>query len=273
LKECLLKRTEQQKIAEITSNKMEKYVIITGAYGGLGRALAHTYSQAGYGLILIGRKKKMLESLKKELEDETKVYTLIADVRNWKVCNKAAGFIKKNQLPVKVLINNAGISYIKEFVEDYDLEHYRDVIETNLYGPVYMTKLFLQDLIENNGTLINISSVLGYAPVIGRTAYAASKFGLEGFTSVLKAELNDKLHILMVYPTFIKTGIRSEIDSDKTVNEILTAESVANSILEAQNEGREYLYLGKTAKLSYFIYKFYPKLYVNLMRRKVGNLS
>jgi len=174
------------------------------------------------------------------------------------------------QISIKVLINNAGITYIQNFNKDYDIKKFQQLINTNLNGAVYLSQLFLTDLLKNKGSIITISSVIGYAPVIGRTAYAASKFGLEGFFSVLKAELDKKLHIMMVYPTFIATQIRDNIKEDKTVNEVLTAETVAENILVAHKKEQARVYIGKTAKLSYYLYKFFPNLYVNLMRKKVN---
>jgi len=250
-----------------------KYVIITGAYGGLGKALANTYAAAGYGLILLGRKKEALIDLKKEFSQEIPVHIFVTDVSDLASCQNTYDDIKKQNLNIKVLINNAGITYIKKFDKNYDLAQYQQLINTNLNGTVYMSKLFIDDLLKNKGSLINISSVIGYAPVVGRTAYAASKFGMEGFSSVLRTEWPDQLQVLVVYPTFIATDIRNEVEGDKTINEVLTAESVADSILKAQNQGKERLFLGKTAKLSYYLYKYFPKLYVNLMRKKTNDIS
>lgn len=251
----------------------KNYVVITGAYGGLGKALAHTYAAAGYGLILLGRKNEALTALKKEFSQETLVHTFVTDVSDLASCQKTYEKIKNLNLNIKVLINNAGITYIKKFDADYDLVQYQQLINTNLNGAVYMSGLFIDELLKNKGILINVSSVIGYAPVIGRTAYAASKFGMEGFSSVLRAEWPDKLQVLVVYPTFIATDIRKEIAGDKTINEVLSAEEVAKSILKAQNQGKERLFLGKTAKLSYYLYKYFPKLYVNLMRKKTNDIS
>lgn len=248
----------------------KEYVIITGAYGGLGKALAEIYAKKDFGLILLGRKEEALAVLKKELTTTTDVHTVVCDISNWKSCQEAFSQITALKINLKALINNAGITYIQNFDEQYDISRYQELINTNLNGTVFMTRLFLADLQKNKGSVIIISSVIGYAPVIGRTAYAASKFGLEGFFSVLKAELAEKLHILMVYPTFIETKIRESIKGDKTVNEVLTADTVAKKIFEAHVKKRSKVYIGKTAKLSYYLYKFFPNLYVNLMRKKVN---
>lgn len=247
------------------------YVLITGAYGGLGTALAEQFSQKGYGIIVLGRNPEKLHLLQQHLTDHADVISIPCDVSDWQSCQNAYDLIKASSINLKVLINNAGISYIQNFNDDYRIEKYQELIATNLNGTVYLTKLFLNDLLQNNGSIINISSVLGYAPVIGRTAYAASKFGMEGFFAVLQAELTDKIHILMAYPTFIATGIRDKIEGKHEVNEILTPEQVAQEIFNGFQAKKQKIYIGKTAKLSYLMFKFLPKMYVNLMRKKVNH--
>lgn len=248
----------------------DQYVLITGAYGGLGKALAHRFAKASFGIILLGRNVDKLERFSRELSGNIPVKTLVCDVSSWEDCQKAYEQVSSWNIQLKVLINNAGITYIHKLNKNYDMARYRDLINTNLNGSVYLTQLFLEDLVRNKGSIISISSVIGYAPVIGRTAYAASKFGMEGFFSVLAAEQENNLHILMVYPTFIHTDIRKEVPGDKTVNEILTPETVAERIFEAFVQRKERIYIGKTAKLSYYLYKFAPKIYVRLMRKKIN---
>ncbi len=248
-----------------------EYVLITGAYGGLGKALSVKYAENGYGLILLGRKEDSLINLKNELSSTTDIMTIICDVSDWESCKNAYNEVKSHGIKLNTLINNAGITYIQNLNKDYDIEKYQSLINTNLNGPIYLTRLFIEDLVEKRGSVITISSVIGYAPVIGRTAYAASKFGLEGFFSVLRAEQNGDVQVLMAYPTFIETDIRKNISGDNTANEVLTAKEVADKIYIAHSNNKSRVFIGKTAKLSYRLYKYFPNLYVNLMRKKLDN--
>ncbi len=250
---------------------LKDYVIITGAYGGLGKALSLVYAKEGFGLILLGRKKKKLQELENELSKISEIESVVCDVSNWKSCQKAYIQIMDMGVKIKALINNAGITYIQNFDTNYKIDKYQELINTNLNGVVYLTQLFIDVLIKNKGSIITISSVIGYAPVIGRTAYAASKFGLEGFFSVLGAEQDDKLHIMMAYPTFIQTQIRDNSNLSVKKYEVLTADQVANKIFDAYSKKKSKVYIGKTAKLSYYLYKYLPNFYVNLMRKKVNN--
>ncbi|PIE87547.1 MAG: hypothetical protein CSA01_00260 [Bacteroidetes bacterium] len=252
---------------------MSKYVLITGAYGGLGEAMAAVYASHGYGLVLLGRNPEKLQTLEKKFTAQTPVISIECDVSNWVQCQSAYNQLQTENIQISVLINNAGITYIKTLDEEYDIERYQQLIATNLNGVVYMTKLFLNDIRVHKGSIINISSVIGYAPVIGRTAYAASKFGMEGFFSVLDAEQHDAVHIMMVYPTFIATGIRKDVKGKKEVNEILTADYVADKIYTGMTKRQKKLYLGSTALKSKLLYKYFPKIYVHLMRQKISKTT
>lgn len=251
----------------------KNYVLITGAYGGLGEAMSIKFASEGYGLVLLGRNIEKLQVLEQKISSITQVLSVQCDVSSYESCQQSFQVIKANNVEIKILINNAGVTYIQQLNEDYDIEKYQNLINTNLNGSVYLTHLFLSDLVKNKGSVINISSVIGYAPVIGRTAYAASKFGMEGFFSVLQAEMDKKLHIMMVYPTFIATHIREKTDGKHEINEILTADDVANRIFIDFQKKKQRVYYGKTAKLSKLMYKFFPNLYVNLMRKKVEKVN
>lgn len=246
------------------------YALITGAYGGLGKALAEIYADKGYGLVLLGRNIEKLKALETKLKYQTSVISTPCDVSHWEQCQTVFNDLQVKNIQITVLINNAGITYIKTLDNDYQIDRYQQLMATNLNGSVYMTKLFLNDICANQGSIINISSVIGYAPVIGRTAYAASKFGMEGFFSVLDAEQDHAIHIMMVYPTFIATDIRSGVEGKKEVNEILTPNYVADKIYKAMTKRQKKLYLGKTAWQSKVLYKYFPKIYVHLMRQKIS---
>ena len=247
----------------------KEYVIITGAYGGLGKALSVVYAKKGYGLVLVGRKAALLKIEKEKLAEQTDVLIEVCDVSNWEHCQAMYTNLKEKAVNCKVLINNAGITHIQKFDKDFDIEQYQQLIKTNLNAYVYLSKLFIEDLQQNKGSIINISSVIGYAPVIGRASYAAAKFGLNGFFGVLQAELKGKLHIMMVYPTFIETKIRERIKVNIQHHEVLTTDKVAKRIHTAYRKKKQKVYIGNTARLTYYLYKYFPKLYVNLMKKKI----
>jgi len=133
----------------------KEYVIITGAYGGLGRALSLVYAKQGYGLVLVGRKEALLNAEKDNLAQHTNVIIEICDVSDWENCKAMYANLKKKAISYKILINNAAITHIQKFDQDFDIEQYQQLIKTNLNAYVYLSKLFIEDLEKNKGSIIN----------------------------------------------------------------------------------------------------------------------
>ena len=80
-------------------------------------------------------------------------------------------------------------------------------MEINFFGTLNITNQTIDSLLKSNGSIIGLSSIAGFAPLLGRTGYCASKFAMRGFFDTLRAELKGRLHVLMVYPSFIQTGL------------------------------------------------------------------
>ncbi len=245
-------------------------IIISGANGGLGKALCQKFMDEGYPIIGLVRSVDKKETLLNEWQRYNDLCRIeICDVTDLNACQKLVE--KLVEVEIGGLINNAGITRIKTFDGVQDIEATRQVIETNLMGAIQLTGAFVEKLKASAGAIISISSVLGFAPVYGRTAYAASKFGMEGFFRTLGTELKSYgVYSLVVYPTFIATGIRTEDMNKKTTGETLTPEFCAEKIFFAfAHRKKRTLLLGKTAHQSYWIYKFFPKLYEKLMINKM----
>ncbi len=243
---------------------MKKKVLITGAYGGIGRALAEAYLKEDFVVVLVGRALQKLQALQKSLGPNSEIAQ--CDVADLDQCK---ALYEKYAQSIDVLINNAGVSYIQRLGEGFDVTQISRLADINYKGSTYLTQLFLEELEQRKGSVVVVSSVAGYAPVIGRAAYCASKFALEGFYKVLQAE-RPSLHVMMTYPTFVQTDIRKAATSNQTVNEVLSAEYVAQKMVQAQIKRKNRLFLGKTARLSYVLNKYFPGLYVHLMRKKVS---
>ncbi len=194
----------------------DKTVLLTGASGGIGKAIAVELAKRGAWLVLTGRNEVALNKLKNALENPSRHEVMVADINNAsdrKLLTVQCGH-------VDILINNAGISDF-EFLE-YQRE---DVIEkmftTNLLSPVYLTRMFLP-ILQNKkeAAVVNIGSSFGSIGFPGFASYCASKFGLHGFTEALRRELADtKVKVLYVAPRATKTDINKM--SVVTMNEAL----------------------------------------------------
>lgn len=243
-----------------------KTIIVTGASAGLGRAICLALASYNCNIAGLARSTDALNDLKTAIEAlGSKFLTVTCDVSKEESCKEA---INKTLLyfgNIDLLINNAGFSNINFYNPEKHIGIVREVMETNFFGAVYCTNYAFNSIVKNKGSIINISSVAGYSPLIGRTAYAASKHALHGFFNTLGAELSLKgVHVMLVCPTFIDTNIRR--DSQKKVEtEALSPEYVAKKILIGIVEKRRNLIIGKTAIFAWYLNRLFPRLYERLM--------
>ncbi len=208
-------------------------ILITGSSNGLGSHLALFYAKKGHHIILHGRNegklKEISESIKKsgfsadyfiaDLEKEDEIY---------KLCDYVS---KKN---VKFLINNAGMICPNLPFKEFEYKLIDRMILVNLVAPIKITNKLISSLHQ----IININSMVGIEPKKNRTIYAATKWGLKGFSESLKKE-ETNIKILDVYPTNIKTWPEREnaMEIDFVLNKIY--EAMINGETELILDGRK----------------------------------
>ena len=256
-----------------------KVVVITGAAGGLGRALARAFAAAGARVAALDRDAAGVEALSAELRGEGRqALGLACDVTDAAACERVIGEVMRNWGQIDVLINNAGITHRSAYRRT-DPEVIRRVMEVNFFGSVHCTRAALDALLESRGLIIVISSVAGFAPLIARTGYAAAKHALHGFFESLRSELaDDGVGVLMVCPSFIATGIdgnalggdgRPARHAQQVVGARALAEDVAADIVHAARSGKQLLLPGRMAKLSWWVSRLAPRYYARVMARRL----
>ncbi len=169
---------------------MNKCVLITGATSGIGLATAHEFAKHGYDLILTGRRNEKLEQVSQDLTKEygIDISVLNFDVRDYQECERALSTITR---PIDILINNAGLARGFDFVHEGELEHWEEMIDTNLKGLIYMTRLVSPQMVERkSGHIINLGSSAGKEVYPRGNVYCATKFAVEGFTKAIRTELH-----------------------------------------------------------------------------------
>ena len=167
--------------------KNKKYVLITGASRGIGKAIAYEFARNGYDLYLTCKNNlDFLRSIKMELENEqTKCHIYQCDMGNAKEVEQLFRSIPT----VDVIVNNAGISYVG-LLTDMSVEEWHGVMSTNLDSLFYTSKFGVPKMLTNHrGRIINISSVWGNAGASMEVAYSASKGAVNSFTKALAKEL------------------------------------------------------------------------------------
>lgn len=247
-----------------------KAVIITGASSGIGLALAHAFGSEGARLVINGRDAAKLEQAAAGLRAAgIAVTALPGDVSREEDCQQLAAAALQAYGRIDVLINNAGIS-MRALFQDLDLKVIRQVMDINFWGTVYCTKFCLPEIIKAKGSIIAISSIAGLRGLPARTGYSASKFAVNGFIEALRTELLPTgVHVLLACPGFTASNIRNvalaangsaQGESPRDEGKMMTAEAVAQAIVQATLRRRRDLILTGQGKLTAFLNKWLPGL-------------
>lgn len=164
-------------------------VLITGAASGIGLATAREFARHDYDLILTARREDRLEEVRHELTAAfgIGIQTLCFDVRNQKECADAVNSLER---PVDILINNAGLARGLDYIHEGNLDHWEQMIDTNVKGLLYMTRLISPGMVERkSGHIINICSTAGKEVYPKGNVYCATKFAVDALTKAIRADL------------------------------------------------------------------------------------
>jgi len=198
-----------------------KLALITGASKGLGKTMAIALGSAGARLALVSRDLKQLKiaaDAVKETGASAEVFQ--ADVTNEDQVRALEADVAKRSGKVQILINNAGIN-IRKPVTDFTLTEWRQVTDTNLTGVFLMCRAFVPHMKgQDYGRIINMTSIMSHVALPGRSAYAASKFGLLGFTKALALELaSEKITVNGISPGPFATEMNTPILQNPELNQ------------------------------------------------------
>ncbi len=255
----------------------DKIVLVTGAAGGLGLAFAQRFGRAGAKVAMLDLKKEAVTRAAGQLRARgIETLAVACDVSDAQEVVRAMEDVMTHFGGVDVLINNAGISARAAFAQTR-LAVFHQVMAVNFFGPLYGTKAALGSLRRRNGLIITISSLCGFTPLLGRSAYAASKHALHGLFGSLRSELRGTgVGVLLVCPGFTATGIgTAALDGDgaitqhpqSTAGKPATPEQVAEQVFQAARKNKRLLVLTPIGKLTRIIDKLSPALYEWLMVR------
>ena len=186
--------------------------VITGASSGIGAATARALVAKRYRVALLARRVDRLEQLASELG--AGAIAIEADVTDRDSMQSAASRVADELGGADVLVNNAGVMLLGPFSSDRR-DDYRQMIEVNLLGAITATEVFLDQLKDGGGDLVNISSVAGRTARSGNNVYAATKWGMNGWSESLRQELQPDIRVIVVEPGAVATELTDHItDAD-----------------------------------------------------------
>lgn len=205
----------------MTDKKLSgRVAVITGASKGLGKAMALALGAAGAKLALVSRNKEQLQAVAAEarkLGAEAEVF--VTDVTSEEQVKQLERDVAAKFGKVQILINNAGINIRKPSVE-FTLDDWRAVMDTNLTSVFLICRAFVPQMKgQGYGRILNLTSIMSHVAIAGRTAYAASKSGLLGFTKALALELvADKITVNGISPGPFATELNKPILENPEAN-------------------------------------------------------
>ena len=227
---------------------MKKTVLITGASGDIGLAIAKKFAEQNYNIIY-HYNKNLNDGVVSHIAKTTNILPIQADLSEQKDIERLVEVAVKTFGKIDCLVNNAGISSPKLAIDE-NYGSISEVVSTNLVSAIYLTTLIIPHLNEN-ASIVNISSVWGVYGGAGESTYSATKSGLIGYTKALAKELGaSNIRVNAVAPGMIDTKMninltkreKQEFLEDHTALQTIgTPEDVANVVCFLAGDGARYI--------------------------------
>jgi NADP-dependent 3-hydroxy acid dehydrogenase YdfG len=200
-----------------TTNDQTRVAVVTGASSGIGEATARALAADGHRVALLARRVDRITALVDELGNGS--IAIEADVTDHDSIVAAAERVQDELGGADVLVNNAGVMLLGPFNADQRAD-YRQMIEVNLLGAITATEVFLDqlkgDAEDQGGDIVNISSVAGRTARAGNGVYAATKWGLNGWSESLRQELLPDIRVTLIEPAVVATELPDHITHHET---------------------------------------------------------
>ena len=210
---------------------IKKNCLIIGASGGIGNAITKKLAEQNYNLFLIGKNKKKLLKLKKEIEkDDINVEIESVDLTNEKQIEQSIKKIRKTFKKIDILINTSGVFLIKS-IDKTTIEEFEESFKINVRAPFIFSKEFSKDMKKSKwGRIVNIGSSSAYNGFKNSTAYCSSKHALLGFSRALFSELKDNnVRVYSISPGSTQTKM-GKLSKDQKFETFLEPKEVADYV-------------------------------------------
>ena len=228
-------------------NLKNKKVLITGATGGIGKALVSKFSSLDANILATGTKNEKLDLLKKEFPN---INILKFDISEHPKIEEFIENVFSQLTGLDVLINNAGVN-LDNLSLRMTNEQWKKVIDINLGSTFLLTKYAIKKMLKNKyGRIVNITSIVGHTGNLGQANYSASKAGIIGMSKSLAIEYAKKnITINCVSPGFIQTkmtdnileNIKAVLTSKIPMSRLGSGEDVANTVAFLSSDAASYI--------------------------------
>lgn len=225
-------------------------IVITGATGGIGFAIAETFAKQGHAVVLADLNENALQQKAASLTAQGwQADYCVLDVTNQRQITDCAA-----RFPADVLINNAGIQHVAR-LEDFPPEQWQLLLNVMLTGPAMLTRAMLPLMRERNyGRVINIGSIHALVASPFKSAYVAAKHGLLGFSKVIALENADKnFTINTICPAYVKTPLVEKQIAAQAKEHNLTEQQVIEQIMLAPMPQKAFIDVSEIAETALFL--------------------
>ncbi|BFM10967.1 SDR family oxidoreductase [Simiduia litorea] len=254
--------------------------VITGAASGLGWALAEQLCRKNYALVLVDLNRELLLERGKALQGKTQVLCVTMDITQPADIAMLVQQSQEKMGRIDCLINNAGITH-RSLAEHTQPAVIRKVMAVDYQAPVEIALACLPLLRQSRGKIINISSMAGWMPVLGRAGYCAAKSALHQFFETLRCEVRDDgISVLMVYPSFLDTPIEQNAlgfdgkpatHARSMIGNMRSPDWMASQIVQAMEKNVERLFPDKFTWFASLLYKLAPRFFLKHMSQKFAS--
>ncbi len=266
-------------VGDVMANQWEhQVIIITGASAGIGKALAYALAPQSPKLVLVARDRLRLEAVAEACEGLGAMTLVVpTDVADPQACEEMIQRVIAKFDKVDVLVNNAGLSMWATVEDTQDVTRMKRIIDVNLLGSMYCTKLALPFLKDTQGRIVAISSVASLTGVPSHAAYCASKHAMNGFFESLRLELSETgVSVTIVAPDFVQSEIhvRSLGADGKPLGRLLqdhgsflSAEACADIIIKAMTQRKRFVITSLRGKVGRWVKLCFPGM-IDWMAKK-----
>jgi len=240
-------------------------ILITGGSAGIGLAFALKFLELGNDVIVTGRRQSVIDAAKSQ---HPGLHTIQSDSADSAQIAELAARVKRDFPKLDVLMNNAGVGAAKNLKASADdLAALMSEMEINVGGVIRTTSALIDILTANQGTVINVSSLLAFVPVPAMPIYSASKAAVHSYTQSLRFQLEDTgVEVIELMPPAVRTEMTSEFD-EAGISTISTDELVRQT-LAALRAGKREIRPGQTNQAA-----FMRRLAPNFINRQLWNAS